>query len=201
MRTTRMLLARACVLAVVSATIGAIAGQTSVAAAAGPCGHVQRCTDRHAESATPIPPPAQGAWHPGQTRACGHAAWGAGLERLRRRRSRPSRLDSGSDAHQGRLRHACGQRRPATARYAARRLGGGASPYPLEPRRLPAGGPVVERARWRASAARRETAACLPARSDPAAGLPLDAHTRLLAHARRMVVERLRTALSPARRG
>ena len=47
MRTTRMLLARACVLAVVSATIGAIAGQTNVAAAAGPCGHVRRAPAWH----------------------------------------------------------------------------------------------------------------------------------------------------------
>ena len=39
-----------------------------------------------------------------------------------------------------------GQRRPPTARYAALRLGGGESQYPLEPRCLPSGRPMVQRA-------------------------------------------------------
>ena len=47
MRGTRMLLARACVLAVVGATVGAIGGHTSIAAAAGPCGHVRRAPAWH----------------------------------------------------------------------------------------------------------------------------------------------------------
>src|SRR5689334_1556937 len=47
MRSTRVLLARAGVIALVGATIAAVGGQTSTAAAAGPCGHVRHAPAWH----------------------------------------------------------------------------------------------------------------------------------------------------------